>query len=128
MRPTWNVATRVFPLASRCGSTSVACCPGAIVKGSELICARFAPTGFPGGGGGGGEVVSWAGEDEPEHPDNTSIRKAAMEAATRLRYQEHATLTLLIPHKCDCGLIFVNRLPSSCLAENADQCAVSWHQ
>src|SRR5579864_9487171 len=59
-----------------CGSTSVACCPGAIVYGSELICVRFAPTGFPGGVG----LEGVEGDDEPEHPISASVHKARKKA------------------------------------------------
>ena len=51
--------------ASRCGSTSVACCPGGIVYGSELICVRLEDE-ISGG-------VEGEEEDDPEHPASASI-------------------------------------------------------
>ena len=56
-----------------CGSTSVACCPGATVNGSELIWVRFGPTGLTGRVG---VVNDEDGGGEPEHPASTSSNGA----------------------------------------------------
>ena len=84
----------VDPFANMWGSTSVACCPGATVKGSELINVRFAPTGFPGGGGGGGDVVSCAGEEEPEHPRKTTVIQAMKNADRRLPQTQYLHIAI----------------------------------
>src|SRR5215469_2882379 len=57
----------VVPLERRCGSTSVACCPGPTVKESELTWIRFDPTGFPAGG----EVEL---DEEPPQPASEMVR------------------------------------------------------
>src|SRR5579862_1361522 len=60
-----------------CGSTSVACCPGPVVYGSELISIKFAPTGLPG--------CVWVGEEEElEHPANASVRRTVENAVADL--------------------------------------------
>src|SRR6266851_2806690 len=75
-----------------CGSTSVACCPGPTLKGSELIKVRFAPTGFPGGGG-GGDVVSSV-EEEPEHPNKASVMHATKNADTPLPRTQYLRIAI----------------------------------
>src|SRR5579863_1493440 len=69
-----------------CGSTSVACCPGATVNGSELISVRFGPTGFPGFAG---CVV----EEEEEEPEQQASIISAPSASTRAA-SEHIFLPL----------------------------------
>ena len=47
----------------------MACCPGEMVKVSELICVKLLPTGSGGGGGGGGGgIVTEEEEEAEEHP------------------------------------------------------------
>src|SRR5215472_6453292 len=53
-----------------CGSTSVACCPGATVYGSELICVRF------GGGGGAFEDDVNCDDGAEEQATKANIKAA----------------------------------------------------
>src|SRR5580700_11430089 len=73
MRPVWNAETSVVPLASICGSTSVACWPGGTVNGSELICVSVTID------------SSWANaaRDAPHRKRQTSVKVNEKE---RLRF------------------------------------------
>src|SRR6266567_5624299 len=73
------------------GSTSVACCPGPTVYGSELICVRFAPTGFP-----GCSTV----EEDPEQPTRASVHNPSRETATALIRKKSTLVSIIQESVC----------------------------
>src|SRR5579863_10144269 len=79
-----------------CGSTSVACCPGPTVNGSELICVKFAPTGLPSCVGVGEEDENDAGDD-PEHPVNMSAKHPRQAASAPLRQSTARLIFFIAP-------------------------------
>jgi hypothetical protein len=100
------------PFASKCGSTSVACCPGKTVYGSELTGVRFAPTGFWGG------VTEEDGEEEPEQPTSTIVNNTNQQNGIAL-WQKRSPIFLVTDSFCPLGLEYVgikNRRVSSSAA------------